>query len=174
MTPLQRINSAQGFFDLVVRLGNAVREGNITPEMLRKPIRIITGGPGIMLGERVYTPEELFAGIQNIGFSAVGITAMALDQALDEAMGMKDPNDTGQNGALRAIIYMLRCAFAHDIAEPQWCCAPKYQNSYSVFLPQSGLLTFNGSLLNGQFVRPEHFGGMEGYFQMMDLSKKLV
>jgi len=174
MTPKERILTAQTFFDVAVRLGNSVREGSVTPHMLKKPINIITGGPGLQLGPKEYTPQQLMEVMENFVFTAMGITAMAADQALDEALGAKNPDDVSQTGSLRAIIYMLRCAFAHDIAEVTWCCASKYQREYSVLLPHAGLIKFNGATVNGQYVMPQHIGGLEAYVEMLDLALRMV
>jgi hypothetical protein len=51
---------------------------------------------------------------------SVAAMALALDRGFEEIGLARNPAANDSNGKLRLLIYMVRCAFAHDIASPVW------------------------------------------------------
>jgi len=138
MTPKQQLINAVNVFGLCVNIHEAISEHRIIPDTFKKSVRIDTGGKSVTIQSN-YTHEALRIQSKNLLFMALGTTAIVIDTALDAVFGSKNPSDTSQIGAARAIIYMLRCAFAHDMAFPVWSCKTKYQMQYAINLPKSGL-----------------------------------
>jgi len=173
MTPKQQIANAINVFGLALNLQEAIVSERVVPSTFKKHLKIETGGKGVTF-QHNYTQEALRIQSKNLLCMALGTTAIIIDTILDEALGPKDPNDTSQIGSTRAIMYMIRCAFAHNMAFPAWSCKTRYQRVYTVTLPQAGTIAFDAKLLNGQLIKMEHIGGLEAYVELIEFCKTLI
>ena len=68
-----------------------------------------------------------------------------------------------------ALVYQVRNAFAHDIAEPRWEINPRYARPYEV-----GAVKADLSNLNGQHFDYYQLGGPEALFFLRDYGKTHV
>ena len=173
-TPEDQINNAIGIFTLALRLHCSVRSDRIGPAHFIGPIKINTGGIGVNVRAQDYTPQELNTVSYNLFIASMGVVAGAIDRALDELFGPKDSKDKSDVGSLRAIIYMIRCAFAHDPLNPRWCCSGKYQNIYSMEFKELGLIQFDGKTCNGLRFTMGDFGGLEAFVQMINKAHEIA
>jgi hypothetical protein len=146
MTQKEQIANAINVFGLCVNLQEAISSGRLVPITFKKKVKIETGGKGVTFHNN-YTQDALRIHSKNLLFVALGTTAIILDTALDAVLGAKDPNDTSQKGSARAILYMVRCAFAHNMVLPTWSCKAKYQRTYTLHLAQAGTIMFDGKTL---------------------------
>jgi hypothetical protein len=81
-----------------------------------------------------------------LAFSA---SVVVLDKGF-EAVGIKPDADASDNvGRLRTLIYMLRCAQAHGIADPCWEARGKFARRITVDLDGTQI-SFDLQALNGQ------------------------
>jgi len=65
---------------------------------------------------------------------AFGTTVLVLDQAF-QAFGIRpDPEASDNMTRLRTLVYLIRCAYAHRIADPRWEARGKYRQTLSVEL----------------------------------------
>ncbi|SRR6266566_8607992 len=98
---------------------------------------------------------------------AFGATVLVLDKAF-EVMGMKcDPEATDNVGQLQILVYMVRCAYAHGIAEPRWEVRGKYLRSIFVDLDGTSI-AIDLHTLNGQVFMVEHLGGYANWYRVRD------
>lgn len=116
-TPDQMIVSARQLFDFSCFLAEAIFEGNITPATLPRKIKLDTGGQGVFV-EGHFTQEALAAIAAGSRMNALGTLAIATDSAMDFVFGAKDAQDMYPLGSARSIVYQIRCAYAHDQANP--------------------------------------------------------
>ncbi len=63
---------------------------------------------------------------------AFSASVLVLDQAFDAAGLKPDPEAAGNDDQLRVLVYMVRCAQAHGIAEPRWDVRGKYLRTLTV------------------------------------------
>jgi hypothetical protein len=77
--------------------------------------------------------EQIRAHAWNLVISGMGTTAIAMDKALEEAFGSRPTRDTATSDLDRAriVIYMIRCAFAHNPINPAWQCRDPYVGVFS-------------------------------------------
>ena len=95
-----------------------------------------------------------FENLASIGF---GVAAIALNRACEEqGLGKPDPIASELDQCV-ALIYQIRCAFAHDIAAPKWQIKTRYRRSYTF-----GDRTFDLATLDGKSLKWEHMGGPDG------------
>jgi hypothetical protein len=152
-------------------VSEAVRSGSINPGTFKQVLRVHTGGPGLTV-EKTHTQEHVRAAGWNLLLGALAISAQAMDRALDEAFGSRPldrrpaprPDELSDLEAARVIVYMIRCAFAHDPFNPRWVCRGPYQGVFRVAVVSVEL---DARPLNGERLKPEHHGGVEGYIQLL-------
>jgi len=142
----------------------AVTAGRLVcPGVLNADIRFETGGSGVTV-RWGYSGDALAVTAFNAVISAVGQAAIVADSALDQVLGPRDSKDTSPTGSLRAVIYMVRCAFAHSPQAPVWECRGPYHATFRV---REAALTFDGSLLDGKPMRLLDIGGLEAFVRLL-------
>lgn len=98
---------------------------------------------------------------------AFGASALALDKAYEVAGIEPDPSSEDKVTALRTLVYMVRCAFAHGIADPRWEVRGKYRRKVMVELA-SGPIEFDLPKLHGQSFDFDQLGGHRNWFLIRD------
>ena len=89
---------------------------------------------------------------------AFGASALALDKAFEVAEVKEDPTSDNNVVRLRTLVYLVRCAYAHGIADPKWEVRGKYNTSLILNLP-SGATNIDLRELDGQSFNFEQLGG---------------
>jgi hypothetical protein len=98
---------------------------------------------------------------------AFGASALTLDKAFEVAGIKPEPSSDDMVIKLRTLVYMVRCAYAHGIADPRWDVRGEYQRAITVEL-DSKLIEFNFASLNGEPFDFDHLGGHHIWFQIRD------
>jgi hypothetical protein len=83
---------------------------------------------------------------------SVGAMALALDRGFDEIGLSRSPAANDPNGKLRILIYMLRCAYAHDIASPRWKVSEPFRRQLTIDLDPNPLTVDLAALGGTPFV----------------------
>lgn len=109
--------------------------------------------------------EDLIIALQNNLTIAFGAAAITLNRAREElGIGLPDPINSESEQCI-ALIYQIRNAFAHDIAEPQWKINGRYRRMYEfagmrIDLSNCDGETFKYRQING----PNTFFRIKDYF----------
>jgi hypothetical protein len=74
--------------------------------------------------------DDLILAAENNYNITLGFTAIVLDSSFEKIGIAADPKNRTSNGMLRTLIYMIRCAYAHDMMFPKW----KVKGDYSEIL----------------------------------------
>jgi hypothetical protein len=81
----------------------------------------------------LHFPSGHFTNPENITIAAsiavslaFGASALALNTVLDLAGIQSDPKSRASIERIRALVYMIRCAYAHGIADPRWEARGEY------------------------------------------------
>jgi hypothetical protein len=117
--------------------------------------------------ETFRSDNDIVLAAQNNFCITLGFTAVVLDEALDRAGLGRDLDAASPHRDLRALVYMIRCAFAHDMMNPRWVARGPFARPLCVSLP-SGALRLDAAALNGVAFEDAHVGGMETYFEIKD------
>jgi hypothetical protein len=102
---------------------------------------------------------------------------IAIDEAFNKILGKKNPKKDSAIDDFRAVIYMFRCAFTHEISEPKWYVIDKsyLRRPYRLLVPLEcrcgGIeeFYFDFTAINGQNVKTEafkHFRGLATFSKM--------
>ena len=115
---------------------------------------------------RFATLESIIPPAQALVSVAFGASAMVLNAAFDVAGGARKPTSRLPEDELRTLVYMVRCAFAHNPAFPLWKARGKeFVRQLSLPL-DSGSLTVDLRLLNGKPFEYEHIGGFANWLKI--------
>ncbi len=98
---------------------------------------------------------------------AFGGSALALDKAYEVAGIKPDPASKDGLIKLRTLVYMVRCAYAHGVAEPKWEVRDKYQQALEVELAGKQI-TIDLRKLDGQDFNFDQLGGHRSWFNIRD------
>jgi hypothetical protein len=98
---------------------------------------------------------------------AFGASALTLDKAFEAAGVEPDPLSEDNRIKLRTVIFMVRCAYAHGIAEPTWKVKGRYSRKISVEL-RSGRIELDLEALHGNVFDFDQLGGHHIWFQIRD------
>ena len=100
---------------------------------------------------------------------ALGASALTLDKAWDVAGIRPDPRSEDGTVKLRTLVYMVRCAYAHGVADPKWEVRRNYRQVLDVYL-LSAPVTLNLCELHGQGFDFAQLGGHARWFEIRDVS----
>lgn len=96
-----------------------------------------------------------------------GASALVLDNAFEVAGIKADPETTDKVGLLRTLVYTVRCAYAHGIAEPRWEVRGKYCRTISVDLDGVSIV-LDLKALHGRSFDVEQLGGYINWYRIRD------
>ena len=108
----------------------------------------------------------------NLTLCILGNCFIVIDEALDNVLGNKPIvySDTDID-ALRAIIYMLRCAIAHNPTAPVWNAKGAYDKDFKI--KEIGY-ELKAKQLDGKILNHGHYGNMQGIMSLINYSLKVV
>ena len=100
---------------------------------------------------------------------ALGASALTLDKGWEVAGIHPDPLSADERVKLRTLVYMVRCAYAHGIADPKWEVQKNYRQVLEVELP-SAPLRLDLRELDGHGFSFDVLGGHARWFEIRDAS----
>ena len=119
------------------------------------------------------TYDDLILAAENSYSITLGFTSIVLDEAL-QSIGIKcDPSDLTPNGMLRTLVYMIRCAYAHNMMYPKWEVQGGYARPLSIIL-QHETLELDLSQKNGHLFLIDDIGGVSNYLEIKDKICQLI
>lgn len=98
---------------------------------------------------------------------AFGASALALDKAYEVAGVQKFPTSEKHADNLRTLVYMVRCAYAHGIAEPKWEVRGEYKRRMNLNIGMSQI-NINFEELAGKNFDFKDLGGHRIWFLIKD------
>jgi hypothetical protein len=119
------------------------------------------------------TDEDIRLAAENNYSITLGFSALVLDRALSDRGLSSDLTPSSPYRDLRSLVYMVRCAFAHDMMQPRWEARGVFARELRITLP-SGALVVDVRALNGQPFMDSHIGGVETYFELKDEVARIV
>lgn len=104
---------------------------------------------------------------------AMSASALVLDDAFT-AFGIRaNPDAADNDGQLRALVYMVRCAYAHGIAAPLWEVRNKYLRAFTINLGGVSL-SIDLRPLHGQSFDVSQIGGYANWYRIRDAALRVL
>ncbi len=105
--------------------------------------------------------------------ASFGTSAIALDNLFEATDLNRNPASNDEFYLLWTLIYAVRNAFAHGVADPRWVVKGKYQREIEISI--AGRKTvINLAALDGHEFDYSHIGGFAKWFQIKDRVLALV
>ncbi|MCC9596983.1 MULTISPECIES: hypothetical protein [unclassified Rubrivivax] len=118
--------------------------------------------------EAIILPARAMVGI------AFGVSAMVLEAAFCAASKKRKPTSRDPADELHALIYMIRCAFAHNPALPVWeARGNDYARNIHLTI-DSEVLCVDLKTLNGRPFEYEHIGGLANWHKIREAAESLL
>jgi len=172
-TPANKIATAQATLSLAIRLSAEVESGRITTAIYNRSVNVQTGGAGFLPFPEG-TETHLKHGIFNIVLNALSISALTVDETLDEVFGKSNAGIDQNLVSIKVMVNQLRNAFAHNPWRPKWVIHQKYKTRYPMTIDVGSHFTFGATNLDGDGVMPEHVGGWEFWTKLLQHCERLV
>jgi len=159
---MRYIDTAFGQLGFAIKLMQAAEDGVLDVEAIDRPLTVDDGQSVLVLPDRVLAnADELIIACQNLVTIAYGAAAITLNRCREEAtVRLPTPIKTELDQWI-ALVYQIRNAFAHDIAEPRWRIRERYKCEYAVGPVKADLRE-----LDGRHFDYAHVGGPEGLFHL--------
>ena len=127
-------------------------------------------------GESLRFPPGHFSGSEDIVkaasvsvASSLGNSALTLDKAWEVAGIAHDPESEDDTVKLRTLVYMVRCAYAHGVADPKWAVQGAFRRVLHVNLPREPI-TIDLRELHGQSFDFDQLGGHHKWFEVREVT----
>lgn len=176
MDAYDQLRNTRNLWGFAMFIHEAVQAGQITRATFKDRVRFLTSEDGAPDTGMLFAQQYDTAALDDLSFNLLQLTAASAaiqaDTALDGLFGKpKSAAPNAEIADLRELMYMVRCAFAHDPFHPKWLMNPSYQRKYDV---RSAGVRADLSAINGQGVRPMHFGGWEGFYALLSFALRVA
>jgi len=108
----------------------------------------------------------------NVGVS-FGVSAIVLDAAFEAAGISRKPESNAPADLLRTLVFMIRCAFAHNPAMPCWKVQGPYLRTLTLLLEGKGI-SVNLSQLHGAPFDYKDIGGLATWYRIRRAAERLI
>ena len=116
--------------------------------------------------------ESLLPAVRNNLQTTFAFTAVELDTILKSVFSTNPINETDNTiKYVRCVVHLLAVAFINDPMYPIWQCDTEFQ---TVFYTHDPYREFDCRELNGTAVSWDHFGGIEEFVDILNLSKSII
>jgi hypothetical protein len=169
MTPFEQVQQAYLHLWWAIKLNLYLRENPPAKKTDFDNCRLISDSAGtfcLPVGQ-FNTIADVLLGAENSVLLSVGALFLSLDTALDDAGIKNDPTAQDAFGQLRILIYMCRCAFAHNVLSPHWEIRGNYCRHLEITLPKISL-TLNLNQLAGKQFDIKQIGDYSQLFKFAD------
>lgn len=157
------------------KLYNCCKANEIDPDLFKPELTVKIDNDTINVPKwKGFNQNELLKQALNQVMTAVGVCAIAVDQALLTKHGKSsfknwknNPNDLN---SLREIIFLIRSAYAHKMPDVYWnISGPRTKAKYVVNTPKVKV-EFDANNKHGTKLKVSHFGGFKGFIHLVQFA----
>ncbi len=171
---LEDVEIAFRQLEFAIKLLSFCELGNITPSDFDTDHIVFLGRETLNFPSGKFSdPESIIKAAGTSVLIAFSASVLVLDDAFHAAGIKPDPDAVEDDGQLRTLIYMARCAYAHGIATPRWEVRGKYCRTLSVNLG-STTMPLDLRTLHGQDFVVDQLGGYANWYRIHDAALRLL
>ncbi len=167
---VRHLDTAFRQLSFAIKLMQAAEDGLLDLESIDRPLTVVDGPSVLVLDDRVLaTSDDLILACQNLVTITYGAAAITLNRCREEAsVPLPYPIKTEWD-QWAALVYQIRNAFAHDIAEPTWRIDRRYARVYEVGHVRADLRTRDRTTFEYTDV-----GGPDGLFLLRSYGEQMA
>lgn len=172
---LADVNYAFRHLEFAIRLMCYCESGHLDLPNLDTDVTILFDKENVGFPPGTFsTIEAVIPSVQALVGMSFGTSAMVMDAAFEVAGFKNSPDSRQPRDELRTLVYMVRCAFAHNPALPMWKALGK-QYARMISFPVGGIaLSIDLASLNGQLFEYDHIGGFASWLRIRIASEALI
>jgi hypothetical protein len=171
---LEDIDIAFRQLGFTVKLLSFCELGNINPKDFDTDHVVVTES-----GNNLHFPTGHFSDQASLEraasisvLQAFSVTSLVLDKGFEVIGVPRDPEASDNVGKLRVLIYMVRCAQAHSIADPRWEAHGKFARTITVDLDGTQI-SLDLQAVQGQRFHIDQLGGYENWYRIRNAANQV-
>ena len=170
---LEDIEIAFRQLEFTIKLLSFCDLGNINPKDFDTDHIIMLEGGSLHFPVGHFSDaDSLIRGASISVLLAFSASVLVLDKGF-EVIGIKpDPKATDNVGKLRALIYLVRCAQAHGVADPRWEARGRFGRTITVDLDGTPI-TLDLQAFNGERFHIDQLGGYLNWYRIRDAADRI-
>lgn len=163
---LEDVELAFRQLEFAIKLMYYCEDGHLNLTSFNEDNTVLFTTGSMVFNSRSTREETVACSKINVGM-CFGASAMALNTAFELASIDRSKHDVAM------IVYMVRCAFAHNIADPKWEVRGKFLKNID-FPMDRGQIHIDFTSLNGQPFKYEHIGDLPNWYRIKNLSIDII
>jgi hypothetical protein len=154
--------------EFAIRMLTYCELGNIKPSDFDTAHITFLEGGSIKFPTGYFSDTDAITRAASIGvLIAFSATVLVLDKAFEVVGITPNPEASDGSGQLRTLVYMIRCAQAHGLADPRWEVRGKYLRTLNLDLNGSKL-SIDLQSLNEHRFHIDQIGGYLNWYRIRD------
>lgn len=159
--------------EFAYRLMVYCEDGCIDKKKFTMPLTIQNKRDILVFPDRNFQSDEDIALASQINVSVCfGVSAIVLDALFEKAEIKPNPDSPKPIDKLRTLVYMVRCAFAHNFAKPCWKAQGSFKREIHLDLDGSNLSVDMESLDGKEF--DYSYLGLENWYKIKEKAVQLI
>lgn len=148
---LEDIDIAFRQLEFTIKLLSFCELGNVNPTEFDRDHIVLLEGGNLHFPTGQFSDQDSLNRAASISvLLAFSASVLVIDKGFEVIGVPPDPESNDDLSKLRALIYMVRCALAHSIADPRWEARGKFARTISLDLDGAQIPPLDLQALNGQ------------------------
>ena len=171
---LEDIDIAFRQLEFAIKLLSFCELGNINPKEFDTDHVVLLDDGNLHFPPGHFSDQDSLIRAASISvLLAFGASALLLDKGFEAMSIVPNPEASDNAGKLRSLIYMVRCAQAHGIADPHWEVRGKYAQTVTVDLA-GAQISLDLAALHGQRFHIDQLGGYENWYRIRAAADRVL
>lgn len=163
---LKDVDYAFGHLEFAIKLMYYVEAGNIDRGKFDAGVTLLLERENVSIPAGTFgTLDSIVLPTQAIFGVSFGVTAMVLNAAFEATGVGQKPESNSPDDLLRSLVYMIRCAFAHNPAMPTWEVRGPYSRDLELVL-EGESIRVRLAELHGKDFDYSHIGGLANWYRI--------
>ena len=171
---LSDVEQAFKQLEFAIKLMCYCERGDLDKEKFDSDVTILLDEENVGFPDGSFqSDQEVFTASQiNVGI-CFGVSAIVLDAAFEAAKIKCNPNSRDSKDELRTLVYMVRCAFAHNPAKPCWEARGNFARNIQLNLGENDL-SIDMVALHGNDFDYSHIGGFANWYKIREKAVRVI
>lgn len=173
---ISEIEQAFKQLEFAIKLMCYCEQGDLDKEKFDTDVTILLADGNIGFPDGSFqSDQEIIAASQiNVGV-CFGLTAIVLNAAFESAEIQLNPDSRDPKDELRTLVYMVRCAFAHNPADPRWNARGNFARRIQLNLGDGdGEVSLDTAALHGINFDYPHIGGFANWYKIREMAVQMI
>ncbi len=160
--------------EFAIKLMCYCERGDLDKEKFDSDVTILLDEENVGFPNGGFQSDEEVVIASQINFViCFGVSAIVLDAAFEAAKIEPNPNSRNPKDELRTLVYMVRCAFAHNPAKPCWEARRNFARNIQLNLGERDL-SIDMVAIHGNDFDYSHIGGFANWYKIREMAVRVI